>query len=209
MVFIKVNQQCSLLLTLGDSLIYSVCKPRAFLYKITGRRQRPCIKNLEKSRNTFADEVLYKRLNRRIANEFSFTLFRIFEVTSLRCMLNNTHDTWFFLRGFFYQKVGNLAYPLQKINIVYHYQIGKKSYKLVTCGLQVLRVDVRSKQILILRCSWCFRCLSAFSSLTRLKKTSTRILLFFAALIHILLTKFKVELDLRVVYNFLGLAQAN
>ena len=33
--------------------------------------------------------------------------------------------------------------------------------------------------------------------------------MFFAALIHILLTKFKVELDLRVVYNFLGLAQAN
>ena len=137
MVFIKVNQRCSLLLTLGDSLIYLVCKPRAFLYKITGRRWHSCIKNLEKSRNTFADEVLYKRLNRRIANEFPLTLFRSFEVTCLRCMLNNTPRYLVFLRGFFYQKVGNLAYPLQKINIVYHYQIGKKSYKLVTCGLQV------------------------------------------------------------------------
>ena len=104
MVFIKVNQRCSLLLTLGDSLIYLVYKPRAFLYKITGRRWCPCIKNLEKSRNTFADEVLYKRLNRRIANEFPLTLFRIFEVTCLRCMLNNTHDTWFFYENFFTKK---------------------------------------------------------------------------------------------------------
>lgn len=123
----KINQ-ISFPGRLGDSLIYLACKSKVLVYKITGRRWRLCIQNFEESR-LLSTKSFVDSLQEEQRSSFSTHLLKI-----LRSELEYLHYilafSWSFFREYFcQQKVGNLAYPLQKIYIVYQFLIGDRSHE--------------------------------------------------------------------------------